>query len=268
MPSRKPNSLYGGAGCAVNVEFRARTGFTQTSSDNLTLSLTISRSITKRRDLEDIAAPSGGILHTSVVTVVSIAVVTYGSSGAAMMQRMQAQQLLNDCGGAIAAGADFSSSPTQMHFGPDGANGDASYVRGTVVGNLLLWLSICIVLTCAVKILQLRGKAQNRREGEGALSMPGLIYIPYSMLLVPTVMASTTSVFSDGQLNSTRDKLQHRQALPARIEQRGNVYSFQLVLHPRCVEQLFHCVKLEHLWNRVSVCGGRNEHHGQQQLCV
>ena len=176
--------------CRVNRNYDARPALSQTVSMNLTRSSTITKSVTM--DAANVVSTSKSALQTATAVSVSVAVLTFGSSGAGMMQRMQAQQALNSCAGASDSSPDFSSSPTQLAIGTDGGT---KYVQGTVVGNTLLWISFCLVTALAAKILSLRSPVKkNVWDCCCDLRVPGRLYVVYSMLLTPTLMASTLLV--------------------------------------------------------------------------
>ena len=200
LPGPQTQMRLKSGGCSLNEFHGARPAPTHSASDNWTLSQDVTRSTTQPELGQADARPLSGALRTTVVAVVSVAVVMYGSTGAMMMQRIQAQQLLNSCVGAADASVDFSSSPTQMHFGSGGDG--AAYVRGTVVGNLLLWAACCALSAVVSKILQLRGATSSMSESGTVLALPGRLYLPYSMLLAPTVTASTTLVAGGGTQGS------------------------------------------------------------------
>jgi hypothetical protein len=119
-----------------------------------------------------------------------------------MLQRALAQDRINRCGSDESEDeVDFSSSPTQMAVG----NGEALLrrVRGTVVGNVLLVGCLATAGFAAGKVLHLRGVSRTMREAEAELGLPGKVWMPLSMLLVPTLSAAVSLLA--GNNRSTTD---------------------------------------------------------------
>ena len=118
----------------------------------------------------------------ALTTLLSGSVVLSGTSVASALQKSQAQQAPNGCGGgADLWPADFASSPTQMQLGSD----VAVNVRGLVVGNLLVWLACAAAGAMAPLLMQLR-----RQQGKwavrlavlaGLVALPGKLVLPYSI---------------------------------------------------------------------------------------
>ena len=136
-------------------------------------------------------APIRSAFQSVVVAAVSAALIGYGGgSGAFALQRMLAQEAVNDCRGSfdrIGSPLDFSSSPTQWKVGPDDKS---AHLRGAVSGNVLIWIACCGLAGFAALILQIRGVAEHFRDSCALLGIPGLLYVPYSILLVPTASSS------------------------------------------------------------------------------
>ena len=173
--------------CVVNGEHNVRPVVSQTASGNVTLSAAITPSTTQ---LPQIFGNSvNRAFHTSIVVAVTAAALLYGPLGAGMVQRIEAQQLLNSCASGLAA-PDFSSSPTQMQIGKDGA----AYARGTVVGNILLWFACFLAAGAAAIILMVLRRSNSVAGSCVVMRLPGRLYMPYTVLLVPTLTASTTLV--------------------------------------------------------------------------
>ena len=147
----------------------------------------------------------------ATVALLSLALVTGGASSAHALQRLHFQQTVNDCsnGGAdFFSPPDFSTSPTQMRFGPD----KGGYIRGTVAGNLLVWIACCtaaIIVTTGVAERRYRraiesGDVSGARRSRwkrvtscaGDLSLPGLLYNPFSILCAPTMQSGVALIAS------------------------------------------------------------------------
>ena len=191
--------------CMPHLMDSGRFGATRTATLNETIT---AETFTLTLTLEGIevgksASRSSGpdALHASVVAAVSAAVVLYGPCGAAMMQRMAAQQTINSCTSDLGSGADFSSSPTQMHFGPSAAgmtSRNAPYIRGAVLGNMLLWVACAAVAAMLCVALVQRGITNEVKESVTLLGLPGRMYGPFSMLVIPTLTAVTTLMAGGG----------------------------------------------------------------------
>ena len=190
--------------CVPNAKGSGRFGLTRTVSLNESFTAgTMTRTLTleEEEQVEVLRwSSAAGPLHASFVAAVSAAVVLYGPSGAGTMQRMAAQQTVNSCSSGKSSGADFSSSPTQMNFGPAGgtASSNAPYVRGTVIGNVLLWAACVAVAGIASLVLMRRGVTSKLRESGILLGLPGRLYAPFSMLVVPTLTAGTMLLAGGG----------------------------------------------------------------------
>ena len=127
----------------------------------------------KRRSMSTAQAVLAGAL--------SILVVASGPVASTSLQAMHDLSVLAACPDMSAVMApDFPTSPTQMNFGPD----DLAHVRGTVVGNVLLFVSCCAVAALMLAIVP--------EASFETLALPGLLYQPYSMLAVPTATAIMT----------------------------------------------------------------------------
>ena len=156
---------------------------------------TLTRTVTATQSssIQLLARASRQTLSAALTTLLSGSVVLSGSSVASALQKSQAQQALNGCGGGANLGpADFASSPTQMQLGSDAA----ANVRGLVVGNLLVWLACGTAAAMAPVVVQLVRRQQGKRAERlavvaGLLALPGKLVVPYSMLVVPSVTGAT-----------------------------------------------------------------------------
>jgi hypothetical protein len=188
-----PGPAVPGGDCG-QAQHGGRLRVTRTASITAAASGSFSRSATPR-EAEARSADRPFSTQHQVAVAASTAMVLKGWASASMMQRMLAQQRINNCGKVGEDGnsaVDFSSS---MTLGKD-EDGAATYTRGTVVGNLLLWLAFCVAGFAAARIMHLRGAAESVREAEAELGLPGWLCTPFMMLLVPTLSAATALVAS------------------------------------------------------------------------
>jgi hypothetical protein len=164
-------------------------GLTPTASELLrsaSLSQTLSSSDeTPSLSMLPPSAPRTLSLRQRIVGgAVGIAAVVSGPTGAASLQTLHAQLRVASCGAAASDNdppLDFGSNPIQLQLGvPLGQD-----YRGAVVGN--------IVLLAALGLL---GLAIKRLRPTTALShaLPGLLYVPYGVLAVPTMMSSVALI--------------------------------------------------------------------------
>ena len=185
--------------CKENNNYNRRIQTTRTTSMSPTRSATLTRIMTPiLGEGATVAVQHSKDLHNAVVAVVSVAIVFSGASGASMLQKMMAQQRLNSCGTDTGGALDFMSSPTQMQVGPDTEDG-GSYVRGSVVGNALLWLACLGAAGALAKVFHKRGITSGLRESGTELGLPGRLYVPYSFLMVPTIASSVALVAAPGR---------------------------------------------------------------------
>ena len=164
----------------------------KTASQNTTTTASYDPFYTKRR------APTLGIAY---VAALSASVLISGSAVASALQRAHAQQAMNSCGdGLNPLPPDFSSSPLRLRFGTtDGAE----FVRGLVIGNVILLLLSVVCCAAAVTLVayvqSTKSSTSTSRlrqiwKGAGTLELPGRLFVPYSMLCVPTVTAAAQLV--------------------------------------------------------------------------
>jgi hypothetical protein len=183
--------------CRANKDFNVRLRITTTHSATPSAFTSLSASATvHHQETAQIRSPTAA--YVSAVSV-GLSVFIYGSSGAAALQRMQAQQRINNCGsessGDDGEGIDFASSPTQLKI-PDDSSRSSSLVRGAVVGNVALWAACAAVAIFLAKLLQQRNVTESLRTSCAELGLPGLLSVPYSILMIPTVEASATLLAS------------------------------------------------------------------------
>jgi hypothetical protein len=106
-----------------------------------------------------------------------------GCSGGAALQVLRGQRTIARCGSDGGAddeaeqALDVASSPLQLSVGP----GAGRFSRGAVVGNAAILAACCVVTVLAMLL-----------KGCSAcdLSMPGLLYVPWGFLGVPTLTAA------------------------------------------------------------------------------
>ena len=199
-----PNAVVsgGGAMCKYNSDDSPRIRVSRTVSQNMSLSITATRSYSPRAPATTQNSSPASWRGPATSAAAACAVGVAGAVGAMMVQRITSQQLINDCASsAPGGGADFSSSPLQMHFGPRSRD-NSEYVRGTVVGNLLLWTLCCAAgATSAALLLKLK-VLSNLARGAAQLRLPGRLFVPFAILLTPTVSSATSLVVGSGFLPS------------------------------------------------------------------
>jgi hypothetical protein len=108
-----------------------------------------------------------------------------GPSGSASLQILHAQVLVSGCEQALdheeeaeEAAPDIGSSPTQLRLGVT----VGEYDRGTVVGNVVFMLGCGVAMWAAAAVGLVSALYPK---------LPGLLYVPYFVLAVPTMTAAT-----------------------------------------------------------------------------
>ena len=165
----------GGCGLSSTASFESTRSLSATRSEG-NPTRTISSAVHVRKE----AFSSRKAAIGNAVFVVAIC---SGSATVALsVQALHAQMLISSCPNAAeAAQPDIASSPTQISIGrPEGG-----YDRGAVVGNFLLQTAFVVVSLFAVIAARRMGRTM------ADLGLPGLLYIPHSVLMVPTVTCAT-----------------------------------------------------------------------------
>ena len=178
----------------VNVTWDSTCALTGTSTRDHTESASITRCsstssptashIFLRPDVQKNVRVSAA--RAAMSGAVSVVVLISGPVVATSVQTLRAQSLISNCpdGADSSAGdgppPDFSNSPTQMAVSPV----SGAYDRGTVVGNTLVLASAAALAAAAFALPTGRTAAD--------LALPGLLFVPYSILVVPTVTSSVT----------------------------------------------------------------------------
>ena len=99
-----------------------------------------------------------------------------------------------DCNVSFTEPLDLASSPTQLSLGGE-KNG---FIRGTVVGNWLLWVGF-VAVAYGFALMRSRYRKLPLAACTDGYTLPGLLVVPFAFLLQPTVQCSTTLlVHSDG----------------------------------------------------------------------
>ena len=162
-------------------------GLTTSISSDVTASSTLTRSSATQ-------SPSAAIPLMEVKWVMPLSrAVVAGSAGfvalvsgpamALSVQVLHAQMLISGCHDAATdEPLDVASSPTQLSFG----RAAGMYTRGAVVGNVML-LAACL-LAARIAVLFV---VHFQRRAASAIGFPGILYLPYSILVVPTVSSAT-----------------------------------------------------------------------------
>ena len=177
-----------------------RTGGIGSCGLTSSFSLSSTRSpLTRHRTISPSASPSllfpastpartRSLTQAAVAVATGLSAVITGPSSALSLQVLHAQLLVSGCQAAAADGGppDVASSPTQWAIGSPESIG---YDRGAVVGNVLI-LAACGVLACGAVTMAPVGRRA------ASLGLPGLLYVPYSILVVPTVTSATALLSS------------------------------------------------------------------------
>ena len=129
--------------------------------------------------------PVQSATHLALGRAAAAVAAVSGPALAMAVQVLHAQQLVSGCPGAGNDGPpDLATSPTQLSVGQD----QARYDRGTVVGNVAL-LAACGALALLAAAL---GRSTGKQTPLATkLGLPGILYVPYSFLLVPTATSAT-----------------------------------------------------------------------------
>ena len=181
--------------CVYNTQ--ARPDLPTRSTSNESRSRTASPALTETAVLAESAASSLWRLTALADAALSTSVVLSGVSVATALQKVLAQQTLNNCASGVdlESAPDFASSPTQLLVG---TSDDGGYIRGTVLGNILLLLGCAAasaISCCALSVLHNGATLMSldKLSAEATkLCLPGILWVPYSMILVPTITSSVT----------------------------------------------------------------------------
>jgi hypothetical protein len=116
-----------------------------------------------------------------------------GTAGASGLQILHAQGAVASCGNGDDGEEpiDVASSPLQLRVG----EGAGSYSRGAVVGNASMLAACCVLALLVLLVLK------SRNCGAADAKLPGLLFVPWSVLAVPTLTAATVcfaTATSDG----------------------------------------------------------------------
>ncbi len=148
------------------------------------------------------AATAAAVARRVVGAAAGAAALVAGPAGALALQALHAQMRVSGCAAAAAAEAaaaadplppDAGSSPTQLRLGTDAMG----YERGTVAGNAAILWGLAGVAGVAVVLLG-GARGGGWRTAATLLKVPGLLYVPYCALAVPTVTAATALLTGGG----------------------------------------------------------------------
>ena len=161
---------------------------------SFTQNVTLTSGATRTLTLED-GAGAQALVHRSVgdpvplVTVASLVVGPLCSPVIIAVQKAQMLQAISGCGSIpLTTSLDIGSSPTQLTIGPDAG----AYHRGAVMGNTLLLAASCVVAALAAYFVPHEGYSLRNRAA--LCGLPGQLYIPFSILLLPTMASAITLV--------------------------------------------------------------------------
>ena len=127
----------------------------------------------------------------AVVTVgTAVSFVSANPTGAMQQKRLQSFVGLGQCVFHQEEDLQFSDSPLGLSIGEN----DPRFL-GALVGNLLLQAGVVLVVVSAMCILRYRAVARSWNDACGALRFPGLLVVPYAILLQPS-LTSAVALFS------------------------------------------------------------------------
>ena len=161
-------------------------GLTTSISSDVTASSTLSWStatpttspVIPAVEVELLMSLSRSVLGGSVGLMALVS----GPAMAMSVQVLHAQLLVSGCRDAATdKPIDVASSPTQLTFGRRAG----MYNRGAVVGNVMLLTACSSVASVALLVFHFQKRAASE------MGFPGILYVPYSILLVPTVTSAT-----------------------------------------------------------------------------
>ena len=161
-------------------------GWTQTASQSLTSSAEMSLTTSAAKAVLNDGAALSHLARSVVAGAVGVMAIVSGPAVAMSVQVLHAQMLVSGCPAAALddGPVDVATSPTQMTVG----GSPREYVRGAVVGNILLLLGCCMAAIGTMLLFPQRRAAD--------FWLPGLLYVPFAILLVPLTTASTLLVAS------------------------------------------------------------------------